>query len=222
MYGAPVDTLPAGHLVSRHNFWGKTAVEKQDTWKRTLLGFALGMLALSLPACTGGQSGVSVQQPTQPPAVATRVEYVSLTESVPSEARAWSAAEVTSQITDMTYLRNRPGVGNEVYYFSPDHVVYSWATGGKYVQTATWSVSSRTPLGTTKASLYICMPFTDIDSGGNAIAGRVTTRCFDPAILYVVSVDRARGDVFGLRGRKQAPLSLPIPRTTIATLKQTS
>ncbi len=197
-------------------------MEKQEIRRQLVPSVAFVGLALLMSACTGEQAGASGQRPTQPPNVSTRLEYVSLTDTAQSDARAWSAAETTTQITDMTYLRNRPGIGNEVFYFSPDHVVYFWATGGKYVQTATWSVMSRTPPGASKASLFICMPFTDIDSSGNAIAGRVTTRCFDPAVLYIVSVDRTRGDVFGLRGRKQAPFALPIPRTTIATIKPAS
>ena len=176
---------------------------------------------MSLAGCTGNQAGPSVQQPNPcPAAVSTRTEYVTLSDTVASDARKWSTDEVAAQITDMTYLRNRPGIGNDVFFFSPDHVVYSWGSGKKFVETATWSVVPRTPPTAQKASLFICMSFTDIDSGGKAIVGRVTTRCFDPAILYVVSVDRTRGDVFGLRGRKAAPFDLPIPRTTIATLKQ--
>ena len=179
-------------------------------------------LAMLLVGCTtsGQQQAASVQRPTQPLTSASQTEYNTLNESVASDARGLSSSEISARISDTTYLRNRPGISNEVIYFAPDQVAYTWATGKKFVETATWTVVSRTPPSTTKASLFICMPFTDTDANGNAVPGRVTNRCFDPAVLYIAAVDRAKGDAFGLRGRKQAPFALPIQRTTIAVLKQ--
>ncbi len=194
---------------------------RQGSRLKAAISIGFSALVISLAGCTGDQAGPSAQQPNPlPTPVTTRTEYVTLSDTVASDARKWSADEIAAQITDMTYLRNRPGIGNEVFFFSPDHVVYTWSSGKKFVETATWSVVQRTPPTAPKASFFICMSFTDIDSSGRAIVGRVTTRCFDPAILYVVSVDRTRGDVFGLRGREAAPFELPIPRTTISTLKQ--
>ena len=174
------------------------------------VALAFGLL---FGACTTEQKPA-----TQQPVV--RLSYERLSPTVTNEARSWSMAETTRQISDMTYLKNVPGQRNEVYYFSPDHVVYSWATGKKFIETATWAVDMRKPVGTDATAMFICMAFPQLDSSGTAIVGTPTTRCLDPALLYTPAVDRARGDAFGIRGRKQAPFALPVERTTIASLKR--
>jgi hypothetical protein len=174
------------------------------------VALAFGLL---LGACTTDQKPAT-QQPT------VRLSYERLSPTVASEARSWSVEETKRQISDMTYLKNVPGQRNEVFYFSPDNVVYSWATGKKFIETATWTVDMRKSLGSDTAAVFICMSFPQIDSSGAAIVGTPTTRCLDPAILYTPAVDRVRGDAFGIRGRKPAPFALPVERTTIASLKR--
>ena len=174
------------------------------------VALAFGLL---LGACTTEQKPA-----TQQPVV--RLSYERLTPTVTNEARSWSVDETRRQISDMTYLRNVPGQRNEVFYFSPDNVVYSWATGKKFIETATWTVDMRKALGTETTQVFICMAFPQLDSSGAAIVGTPTTRCLDPAVLYTPAVDRTRGDAFGIRGRKQAPFALPVERTTITSLRR--
>lgn len=175
---------------------------------------ASAAIALVLTGCVAEQKPAT-QQPT------VRLSYERLSPTVASEARNWSIDETTRQISDMTYLKNVPGQRNEVYYFSPEHVVYSWSTGKKFIETATWTVDMRKPISSdSPMAVYICMSFPQLDSNGTAIAGPTLTRCLDPALLYTPAVDRARGDAFGIKGRKQAPFQLGIERATIATIKR--
>ncbi|MFO1082683.1 MAG: hypothetical protein U1E23_18920 [Reyranellaceae bacterium] len=144
--------------------------------------------------------------------------YDQVTTAVQNDARRWSMEEATRQINNMTFLRNLPGQRNEVFYFSPENIVYVWMSTTKFVQSTTWSVQRRTVANAETPSIFVCMTFPQVDANGDAIPGPTLTRCLEPGILFLASVDRAQGDVFGLRGRKQPPFKLPIDRTTISAL----
>jgi hypothetical protein len=185
--------------------------------KTAMIAGAACLLAAASLAVTGCVT-TTPAAPTTTTTPRIAATYTTLVSSVPSEARRWSIDEVTRQITNTTFLRNVPGQRNEVYYFSPDRIVYTWSSATKFVESATWVVEMRTPPGSEKQSMFICMVFPRLDDKGTAVVGPTTTRCLEPAVLYIPSVDHAQGDAFAIRGRKQPPFTLPIERTTIAML----
>lgn len=180
-----------------------------------LSGMALALSSV-LGGCVTGQDKPPQQAAANRPFNITSYQLLAPTEK--AEARNWTEEQIRQHISGTTFLRHTPGRGNQVLYFSPQNVMYGWAGKEKHIETATWSIALRTPVGREKAQLFVCMPLSGFDKDGNAIAGQVINLCLEPAMLYIPAVDHASGDVFGLQTRKIPPFELPLERTTISAL----
>jgi hypothetical protein len=115
------------------------------------------------------------------------------------------AAPIGNQTT-MTY---DPGHGTQVEYVAADGTNYLWYPGNRVVLPGHWKVDGEN----------ICFAY-----GANTYNPVTHTRggdfeCWPTAAYLGTIVERAPGDVFGLKGRKAVPFALTKARTTIAALK---
>jgi hypothetical protein len=134
--------------------------------------------------------------------------------------RKWTSAEARQSISGHTFLRNTPGRSNEIIYFDPGGVAYQWMSGRQAVASGTWVIDLRSPRASETARVFVCTTFNN-RSGftGEVIPNSITNRCVDPSLFFIPATEHAKGDVFRLAGRSEAPASLTIERVRIEDVR---
>lgn len=137
-------------------------------------------------------------------------------------ARKWTLPEAKEAITGQTFLRNYPGRANEVLYFAPGGIAYQWISGRTAIASGTWVVDMRSLRASESAKVFVCTTFNNRSQfSGEIIPGSITNRCVDPSLFFIPATERARGDVFSMAGRGEAPANLTIERVRIEDVKRT-
>lgn len=137
---------------------------------------------------------------------ARNIQSFELYSGSPEHKKIWTVAQAKAAISGTTYLRHSPSVGNEALYFEPGNVVYQWISGRPTVLSSTWIV--REEKNSRGEWVVVCTNLPPL-------RGAARMRCIDTSLLYIPSVSSARGDAFGLAGRKDAPGELPVERMRV-------
>jgi hypothetical protein len=136
-------------------------------------------------------------------------------------ARKWTLPEAKDAIIGQTFLRNYPGKANEVVYFAPGGIAYQWISGRTAIASGTWVVDMRSLRASESAKVFVCTTFNNRSKlSGEIIPGSITNRCVDPSLFFIPASERARGDVFSMAGRGEAPANLTIERVRIEDIKR--
>jgi hypothetical protein len=137
-------------------------------------------------------------------------------------ARKWTLPEAKDAIIGQTFLRNYPGKANEVVYFAAGGIAYQWISGRTAIASGTWVIDMRSPRASESAKVFVCTTFNNRSKlSGEIIPGSITNRCVDPSLFFIPASEHARGDVFSMAGRSEAPADLTIERVRIEDIKRT-
>jgi hypothetical protein len=111
--------------------------------------------------------------------------------------------------------------GTQVSYIHPNGEILLWYPGNSVVLPGKWRLETRTvPAQPSKSYANICFSYpTNSYNPATGIVGN-QWQCMPAEVLHRLTVDRADGDVFGLRTRTAVPFRLSPERTTIAELKK--
>ncbi len=181
---------------------------------------ALMLIAPVLPLCLTSCIVMQITPPQAPapaaPGPVLNIAFETLDDDFSSIARNWDAAEIRAQVAGRTFLRNFPKVQNEILFFGEDGKVYQWLSGTPYIASSAWQIAHLKPTPQQKAREYICMSL-QYPPRAHA-AHNNERRCIEPAMLFIPTAERAKGDVFFLAKRTVAPAALPVERTSLEAI----
>jgi len=129
-----------------------------------------------------------------------------------------SVPEAREYYVCKTRVSFSPGHGTQVSYMNSEGAIFLWYPGNTVVLPGRWRIEEVTVAKQPHAAL--CFQY-----GANTYNPVTKERgskwnCLPADLWARTTVDRADGDVFGLRWRKAPPFSLSSERTTIADLQK--
>ena len=129
-------------------------------------------------------------------------------------AQAMTVGEANAKFVDQTRISFSPGHGTQVSYMRPDGTVFLWYPGNRVVVRGRWLIESRAK------SAYLCFQYGADTYNPVTNQSGTSWSCQQAGVFARITVDRVRGDLFGLANRQAVPFLLTPERTIIAELKQ--